>query len=64
MQIQLNSKLNQMELFLKVKIVELQILGREFYMKLDVVISSLARFHKFLRSPSILNKFQLQSATI
>jgi hypothetical protein len=31
MQIKLNSKLNQMELFLKIQIVELQILGREFF---------------------------------
>jgi hypothetical protein len=64
MQIQLNSKLNQMELFVKIQIVELQILGREFSMKIDATISSLARFQKFLISPIILNKFQLDSMII
>ncbi len=44
MQIQLNSKLNQIEL-LKIQIVELQILGSEFSMKLHVIRSSLAKFH-------------------
>jgi hypothetical protein len=31
MQIKLNFKLNQMEFFLKIQIVELQILGREIF---------------------------------
>jgi hypothetical protein len=36
MQIQLNSKFNQIELFLNIQIVEQQILGSEFSIKLDV----------------------------
>jgi hypothetical protein len=36
---------------------EQQVLQSEFFMKLDVIGSFLATFHKFLRSPSILNKF-------
>jgi hypothetical protein len=54
MQIQLNFKLNQIELFFKIQIVELQILGSEFSMKLDVIRSSLPKFHKFLKILSIL----------
>jgi hypothetical protein len=61
MEIQLNSKLNKIELFLKIQIVELEIFGSEFSMNILVIRSSLAKFHKFLRSPSILNKFQLNS---
>jgi hypothetical protein len=62
MRIQLNSELNQIE-FLKIQIVELQIVGSGFSMKLDVIRSSPAKFHKFLTSPSILNKFELNSVS-
>jgi hypothetical protein len=58
MQIQLNSKLNQIKI-LKIQIVELQILGIEFSKKIDVIRSFLTKFHKFLRSPNSLDKFKL-----
>jgi hypothetical protein len=61
-QIQLNSKLNQVKLFLKIQNFELQIFARsEFSMKPHVIMSSLTKFHKLLRYPSILYKFKMIS---